>query len=246
MELLFWLGVFAAVLLPAQFILAPLLVYRSQRLPARYCFEMIDPESFLSDRTPTFVELHRKLLEHQFEHIGSSSFMMSQVRMYFSIYNQSDLKLACVLSTAYSEPMNSTQIEFTQLYADGSVMNISNNPLFEIYPPHPRKLNFRFPDSNDFDQLLDAAQRLIASQKPGIQHIGLEPGHEIETIERYLNEELDALVQTGWVSSRVAQGQRRLTFKGATLMTWKLCWPIKGLLDRADAARARRALRQTG
>jgi hypothetical protein len=59
---------------------------------------------------------------------------MSDSSMYFSIYDATDSTLCCALSSAYSQPSNTTQIEFTQLFEDGSIINVNNNPLFDIYP----------------------------------------------------------------------------------------------------------------
>jgi len=42
--------------------------------------------------------------------------------------------------------------------------------------------------------------------------------------------------------SKVVTGNRRLTIKGALLMTWKSVWPVKQILNRSDIAYSKRAI----
>ena len=225
-----------------QYSAGPVLVYFNQKFPREFKFKLLDPEAFLRDRSDLFRELHNTILKNNFDYIGSSELAQNNAIMYFSIYNDYDLKLSCTLSSAHSKPMKSIQIEFTQMYKDESVMNISNNPIFEVYPKNDKKLCFRFPHINDFDQLLHTAKILTSAIGSKKTPVSFERGCEFATIESLLTKELDFLVSKGFISSKIENEERRLTPKGAILMTWKLCWPVKLLFNYKDINFSKKAL----
>lgn len=225
-----------------QYVIGPILVWTSQKFPSEYRFNLLDNERFLSERSPVFMQLHNKIISNRFEYIGSSELVQDNSSLYFSIYNNYELKLACTLSSAESLAINTTQIEFTQMYSNGSVLNVNNTPLFDIYPPTDRKLSFRFPDINNFNQLLKIALKLIKCEKRGEERTTLERGKEFATIEDHLNNELRYLIKKGWVSDKVKNKQRKPSITGAILITWKLCWPIKQILNHLDTTRSKEAL----
>ncbi len=245
MVILEWIIYIALALTALPYVVGPPLVWLSQTMPEAYRFALLDTEAFLAERSDTFLALHKQISASGFHYIGSSELAMSHSSMAFSIYFNPESLLCCTLSSAYSEPMNTTQIEFTQLFEDGSVVNINNNPLFNIYPDWDKKIGYRFPQVNDFDQLLSIASALIAAHQTTSSKSGLEQGREFAVIEQHLNSEMQRLIDTGYVSPTVHQGKRRLTIKGALLFTWKLCWPIKGWLARRDEIFSRKALLST-
>ena len=241
MEIAEWLFNGVLIFLGIQFLLGPVIVWRSQKMPEYYRFNIIESQKFLSERSPTFIALHKTIQGSGFEYTGSSELLMSNLSMYFSLYNHFDKKIACTLVTAHSKPVNTTHIEFTQMYEDGSVLNVSNASVINVYPRSVSRLSFRFPRVNEFGQLLALAERLIRNHKQGERRITFKRGQEFEALESYLNRELKELIARGWVRSDVVAGQRRLTIKGATLMTWKMLWPVRQILSNIDISRSRRA-----
>jgi hypothetical protein len=241
MEWLEWILKIALLLIGMQYVAGPVVVWWTQKLPERYKFVRLDSEEFLTQRSNTFLRLHRELVAGSFGYIGSSELKMSLATMYFSIYYNPQTKLCCTLSSAHSKPASTTQIEFTQLFDDGSVVNVSNNPLFDIYPAWDRKIVYRFPNTNDFGELLSAANKLIEKETKSVK-VGLKQGSEFETIENYLTQEMMRLISMGLVSGKAVGGERHLTLKGAIIFTWKLCWPVKSILSSLDEKRSIRAL----
>lgn len=242
MEIAEWIVKGFLILLGIQFFFGPIIVWWGQRMPEHYRFKLIESQKFLSERTPTFIELHKEIQDRKFEYIGSSELIMSNSSMYFSIYNNFDKKIACTLVTAHSTPINITHIEFTQMYKNGSVLNVGNASIINVYPKSESRLSFRFPQVNDFDQLLALAEKLIQSNKQNEQKITFTRGDEFDEVESYLNRELSELIENGWVQSEVVAGNRRLTLKGALLMTWKMLWPIKKILSNIDISYSKRAI----
>ena len=76
----------------AQFIIGPVLVYFSQKMPKAYQFKRFDSDAFYSQRTDTFKQLHNTIVDQGFEYVGSSEIVHSHSDMYFSIYNNYELK----------------------------------------------------------------------------------------------------------------------------------------------------------
>jgi len=231
-----------SILVLAQFIVGPILIFKLQKMPETIKFKLLESDDFLLQRTTTFTVLHEKIISNKFEYIGSSEIIQSNSNMYFSIYNNFESKLACTLSTISSGEQETTQIEFSQMYNDGSIVNVNNNPIFEIYPSNNKKLCFRFPDVNDFEELLNIAMKLHSYSKTDSNKITYPKGKEFSTIESFLTDEQNLLVNIGWVLPEAINNERQLTAKGAMLMAWKLCWPIKLWFNRRDISKSRKAL----
>ena len=144
--------------------------------------------------------------------------------------------------TAQGTSVNSTHIEFTQMYKNGTVLNVSNASMINVYPKSRMRLSFRLPSVKNVAQLLSLANKLIDANKQDEEKITFARGREFETVEDYLNRELNQLVKAGWVQSTVVEGNRRLTIKGALLMTWKMLWPVKQIINRIDISESSRAI----
>lgn len=245
MEIVEWVILGIVIFLGIQYLLGPIIVLWSQKIPEKYSFKLLESQTFLAERTPTFIELHEKIQDRDFDYIGSSELIMSNSSMYFSIYNNFDKKIACTLVTAQSVPVNTTFIEFTQMYKNGFVLNVSNAPVINVYPKSESRLSFRFPMVNDFEKLLTLAEKLINSNKKNDEKITFTRGNEFKAVESYLNRELSELIERGWVQSKAIAGNRRLTIKGALLMTWKMLWPIKQIINKIDISHSKRAIEST-
>ena len=144
--------------------------------------------------------------------------------------------------TAQKTP--STQIEFTQIYEDGTLFGVNNNSIFGVYPKWSIKDGYRFPDINDFNELLCIANKLIKRYKHNCVLKALKNNSEFQTIENHLNDEVQHLIEVGWVSPKQQNGCYHLTPKGAAIMTWKMCWPIKQFINKADIERSLSALNE--
>ncbi|MET0027012.1 MAG: hypothetical protein ABW101_05195 [Candidatus Thiodiazotropha sp.] len=243
MDVMHWIVVLLVVFLVFQYLVGPILVYFNQKLPESYRFKLLESEPFLEQRGRVFQQLHQEICESGFRYVGSSEMHMSHSALYFSVYYSEPRKLSVLLMTAHAENTTPfTQIEFVQLYRDGSLLSVSNNGLFSVYPEWDIKQMYRFPQVNDFTELLQITDRLIGKYKTKSVAEALPQGEEFSIIEAHLNDEMAHLVEIGWVSPVVRDHERGLTFKGAVLMTWKMCWPVKILINKIDVNRSLSAL----
>jgi len=243
MEILSKVLGFISIVVGAQYVFGPILVYINQRTPSRHKFNIIDKDEFLLGRGDVFRELHKEIVGSGFRYVGSSDMKMSHSSTYFSIYYSEVRYITCTLLTAEAKNIpTTTQIEFTKIYSDSSTVSINNNSIFNVYPKWELKEGYRFPEINNFVGLLEVAERIMSARKPGRAPLPLIQEEEFKTIEDHLNLELDRLIDLGWISSKVVDGKRGLTIKGAIIMTWKLCWPVKSALNKIDLTRSRRVL----
>lgn len=243
MNLLKWIVGVLVLYLAVQYVLGPIMVYRNQRFPKRYKFDLLNPNEFLSARDGVFKSLHEEILSNKFRYIGSAEMLQSHSSLYFSIYYSDEKKITCTLITAKAaHNPATTQIEFTQMYDDGTLLSVNNNSVIGVYPKWKIKESFRFPDVNDFTELLVIAEKIISIKKKQQTPISMVEGKEFETIEKHLNEEHDRLINLGWVSSKPDGNKYRLTPKGAVLMTWKMCWPIKSIIGAIGSYKSKKTL----
>lgn len=242
MELVGFIGKLLLFFIGAQYVVGPILVWRSQKFPQAYRFDELGPRKMEAESSIAYKKLHQKIIATGFEYIGSSELKMSQSKTLFSLFYNAETTLSCTLSSVFSQPASSTQVEFTQMYEDGSLTNVNNNPLFHIYPKWDKKTVYRFPKLNSISGLLKAANTLRGKTETA-KRAGYEKDRMFEIVEKHLNKELDRLVELEWVSSRVEGGERSLTIKGAILMTWQLCWPVKVILGTLDERRSVKALK---
>ena len=240
-----YLAIFALLIFFAtQYVLGPIMVYFNQKLPIKYKFKILDRETFLNERGSLFRALHEQALSAGFRYVGSSELNMSHSALHFSIYYSEKFKLTCTLMTAHGTHVAPfTQIEFTQIYEDGTLFWVNNSSVVNAYPKWSIKDGYRFPGINDFTDLLVITHKLISRYKPDRVPRALEPGSEFQTIENHFNHELQHLIEVGWVSPRQHNQSYHLTIKGAIFMTWKMCWPIKWFINKSDMKRSEAALR---
>jgi len=231
------LRIFFFILL-AQYIIGPILIYFIQKFPIKYNLTKSSDEVFLNKQNIQFQQMHQQIQTNNFIYVGSSLLKISTTNTYFSIYRNDSIPCTCTLSTVSTQGKFSTQIEFTQMYEDGSVTNVNNNPLIDVFPKTSKKISFRFAKMNDFNKLLDSAEKLFNLVNKAKLTKNLE-GNEFGAIETFLNEELQFLIQRGWLSSKERNNQYHLTLKGAVLLTWQLCFPVKQFLSYKDSKYSR-------
>lgn len=243
MDVLKWILGILVIYFSVQYVVGPVMVYINQRLPIKYKFVLLDPTTFLSERDEVFRSLHEEIINNGFRYVGSAEMLQSHSSMYFSIYYSDEKKITSTLVTAeVAHNPTTTQIEFTQIYDDGTLLSVNNNSVIGVYPEWKIKEAYRFSNVNDFTGLLAIADKIISVRKRHQIAVPMEEGKEFETIEQHLNEELKRLIHLGWVSSKLTENGYNLTPKGAVLMTWKMCWPIKSIISAIDSYKSKKVL----
>jgi len=238
-NVLIGLLIFIAIL----YIAGPIFIYCVQKLPARVGFEAVDETSFLSDRSKKFNALDHELKALGFEYIGSSRLLDTHNKTYFSLYSNPEHNTAGMLVSMNSTVDNFTYVEFGQLYADGTMLDVSNAPVVSVYPKMDFKIAARFPKIYSVEKLYSIFLKLKLSLNNSSPSIAYKRAYGFKKVEAFIARESDELVNQGYCKSAVdSEGKRSLTFKGACVFTWKNTFPGKNIYDKLDQAYSRKLL----
>lgn len=230
-----------------QNLIGPLIIWKTQRLPARCRFEPVDDSVLFRHATPRFFEYHRAIARHGFRSAGASMTSDSHSNSYFRLYWHPDLRTAAMIVTTGGNHGGITYVEFTQRFDDGSVLDVSNAPHPGAFPALVFKTVFQFSEMLEPRELLIASLRLKTLLKAGRRVRGFDASRGLEEVEAFIGEESDAMVEKGVVKSEIdSDGKRALTLYGAFIVTWRSIFPGKNILARVTGQNSRRALERAG
>jgi hypothetical protein len=225
-------------------IAGPLLIWKTQKLPAIVKFQPIDDESFMEDRNAAFRAYDKSLRKHGFEVIGSSVLQDSHTRSFFRIYWSSKLKVSAMVVTMKSKVEEVTYLEITQQYDDGTALGVSNSPVAEAYPQHDLKLAFPFPGITSTLELLLRHAKLKSKYKTSAKPVDYAVEKGFYDVEEFLRRESDELLKKGIVKPEIDEnGKRALTLRGAYALTYRAIPPGKYIWGYILQRRANAALR---
>jgi hypothetical protein len=141
-------------------------------------------------------------------------------------------------------PLRISYFEFCRKFADGSELNTNNLSLPRVLARHPSRLEFRCPGFDSAQQLWELHQKLVGKEKKFSQPCLSPEGTEIEAFCADYGDQVETQARMGYLARDGSTHNYRPTWKGAFLMTWRLCWPVKNILVALNRARTRRLLRE--
>jgi len=137
-----------------------------------------------------------------------------------------------------------TYVEFTQVYSDGSMLDISNANQVSPYPQTDFKISLRYPEVQDPKNLYDILKKVKNSLKTSFKPIAYDKMTGFKMIEDFMAKESDDLVRKGYCKEAIDdEGKRSLTLKGAYLITWKSIFPGSIFMNWSNASYARKLLK---
>jgi hypothetical protein len=221
-------------------------VWRLQRFPAAYNLQPVD--------LATTVDVHKQKAPGVIEAMATKGFVpfaasaitnqYSQVS-FVLLRNPDDLSVASV-TFASNAKSSFSSIEFTQLFADGSGLDVNSNPMVRMFPSNARKPGYRFPAMAApelYAAFVKLRASLLQSKSPVLS---LDTQDPVTALSRRLDEETVRLVSRGYLHGAVEEGMHRLTVKGALSFTVKLTSPWSEMINLAERAKARHALETAG
>jgi hypothetical protein len=135
-------------------------------------------------------------------------------------------------------------VEFATDYADGFELNTNNTSDESAFRPLPHKRTLQFDFVKDAADLWRIHERATRQFGTGPKKASPTRRTTVERIQSGMLKENTDQVEVGWLWYDEGAEAFRPTWKGACLMTWKLCWPISALRRAARRQRARRLLRE--
>jgi len=232
---------FIVLLIPVslQNLLGPIIVKQTQRLDARFKFIPYAEPDFMLRQDEHYLAICNELKALGFDYVGSSSLAGSHSDSDFSLFCNDQERCSAMLASISSKVMGLRYIEFTQLYADGSILDVSNATQASVFPHLDIKIALRYPELKTVDALYQRFVALRNSLKNSASPVPYDKSKVFSNMETYMERESDELVAKGYCLKPIdANGKRQLTWKGAILLTWKSVAPgriIKSYLDKAYA-----------
>ncbi|SDS35006.1 hypothetical protein SAMN05216271_1724 [Halopseudomonas sabulinigri] len=239
-------GLLGLVLLGPLFmnLVGPFIIWRTQKISTIVQFDPIPDDDFFERCTEDVPYFDEQITDAGFVVVGNSSLHDSHADTYFRVYWHEHLKLAgTVVGISATNQPDLTYCEFSQKFADGRWLNVSNSNRPEAYPSLPIKQSFQFPEVLVVDQLLSLHAQLRKRLKGDLQPVDYRAEQGFAEIAAFLCEESDALLNKGLVKPKIdADGKRSLSLFGAFVMTWRSVSPGRLIVAAAKKRAAKRWL----
>jgi hypothetical protein len=226
------------ILIPLFFlnIIGPLIIKKLQKLPARVKFEPYVEQEFLLKCSEAFNRLDENIRSLGFEYLGSSYMADSHTETNFSLYSNKDDLTCAMVVTMVNNLKEITYMEFSQLYADGSMLDVTNADEVPVYPRMDIKITARYPEVKNALELYKRFKVLRKSLKNSEHAIPYNKESGFKVVQDFIAIESDILVKKGYCAQEIDdEGKRQLTLKGAYLTTWRSVFPgriIQGFFDK--------------
>lgn len=219
------------IFLFVEYLIAPIAIRFTLKVPENYKLQQLNWGDVISFQTPSFNARHGILIQLGF--VPAVATRLDNVEAAYYCHPK-DPAIACIM-------VNNSSVftEFTQIHISGTCLDISDYQLPVISPRWSKRITYQL-SRRDILKLFKAFEKIRDRISLG-STLTLGPLDILQYVENYSNAQLDHIVNSGFYSKVVSNGMRRVTLKGAFLMTWKLAWPSKPILMFFENRRAARA-----
>lgn len=246
--------VLGCVLLP--YVLGPILVKATHTQAAWAVFRDLEAadENLPGDAKAYFEASMTPLLELGFTPLAcmEMSGYVKNVIVYFAIFEHAQFHDYAMLDAFYLTIPNgeckkrSTHTEFISLLSKEQSLTTNNSSELAATPPVPNREKYFFRKVSDPKQLYRVHRELVRRSFSGERMPLPVWERDGRVIQESIAREHEFLVQMGYLQLDEMAQRYRLTWKGAILMTWRLCWPIKDVRAAAMDRRAEALLQELG
>jgi len=223
--------------------ITPLFVYAKQKFPKNYILHPLSREALLPMADEAFRQQDKEIGQNGFTLAVSAYFQLQQTKTLFLLYRHPHYPLSLML-VHISNPNTATlsYLESTHIFEDHTFLNVNNSHLAGGFPKSHRKVSLYYPEITSVEELVTVSRKIADRYFYDKKPIALPKGEEMQMIERYMNEELQELVDKGYLKRGTNSDERGITLKGAYLFTWKLLWPFKQLIFHKTRQHAQQIL----
>jgi hypothetical protein len=162
-------------------------------------------------------------------------------------HNSGDMACACDMHVTVKHIYNQMNyLEFVTDLSNGVCINSNNIAQPHIFKADPKNIVFKFPGLMDSRQLYQAHRGLVARHAPEEQCVLPSEGIEVPYLCSAIVKTLDKQVEYGYYYQDSKTGDYRPTWKGASLMTLRVAWPMRDIKLAALKTEAVQNLRSLG
>ncbi|MBI3831525.1 MAG: hypothetical protein HY291_18540 [Planctomycetes bacterium] len=250
--IIFLLVLLAAMVL-APYILGPILIKSNHTQAAEPHFREIDAQTeelpveaqnLFETRIPELTQLGFTPLACM-EMSGYTSKAMA----YFTLLGHPENRDMAMLTAFYVKlneqlRFRTTYVEFVTRFAGDHAVTTNNTGEISVTPKTPGRIKNAFPMIPDTERLYRIHQAVVKREAPGDRkELPSRDGVGRMLTEGIAKEHAHG-VAVGYLFFDPAANAFRPTWKGACLMTWKLCWPVKKWIKAARVRKAEALLRE--
>jgi len=219
-------GVFVATV---PYLLGPVFIRFTQRRAARPVVEVIENEA-----TPEFVEAHFSRSEAALAEMGivpvGRLFVPGKLRSYLLVMENTSVQGSAVAGVLSSDDDRNPKVEyvtFRNQFTDGTNVFTSNQPDVSILAPMPNRVELDVPEEQNPAAVYAIHVAMVERFGKGKTPKPLDLQDIAANSRKASMEIMEEQVKAGLFYLSGDSLWYKPTWKGACLMTWKLCWPIK-------------------
>lgn len=240
MDVIVWIAKLAGLVMLVQYLVGPILVWMNYRHPARYRLSEGEPGVTPLDPTPAHSANCMALESLGFMRLQTSG-LQGPTQARVTLFQHADGTIAYAASMQ-SGSMRLEYCEFAQSFHDGRYLVVNNSRQIMGLPEVGSRILYRLPQFDSPLELYAAWLQLLNKHiQQGRQPDHVAPDQVTRAIDDYMNAESARLTETGFFRASTPE-QLRPTVKGALMLTWRQCFPVKQWIDYNDRAASKRAL----
>lgn len=252
LNLFAWMLAAVGGLLALQYILGPILIRYTQKMRG----SPHSSHSILKRSRPrptsrhSSTQLKQNSGDHGFEALAHVALpnVLANVKSIVVVMVRPESNDAAMAATMFGTGGGTTvekfHVEFSTDFADGIEVATTNSKEESVFRPLPHKKLLQCDFARDPVGLWRIHDR--ATREFGTGSKVRVPGGD-EVVERFaasLRKEFTDQVAVGWLYYDEEHDVFRLTWKGACLMTWKICWPVAQIRRAPRRKRVNRLLEE--
>jgi len=228
---------FVLLLYASQFVIAPLVLYFTNKQSANpefTTFDLVDPPLLLPTSYTQSLSLLESLGFQPVAHLYGEA-LATNVRTVLTLYvNRMEREMATVVLMLSEVPPTTrilhTYTEFCTEFDDGHELSSSNSPHPGLFTEVPEKQIFRLPHLTNPQHLYEV-HRALTGQRLGANKRVPLPGQEVNELIAGMKMDIAREAAFGRFSLDASGEWYRPTMRGAIYSTFMLIWPI-GMLRR--------------
>lgn len=221
----FIIVVIGAIVIP--FVLGPLVVRFTFKMPARPQFTPTTPESMPSDALLFFKHNTEELEKLGFVLVSDrimTGFLKNLTSYIRLLINRSAGDAAMCAYTESKVGQNkkiNRYVEFCTEFSSNREITTNNSSLQGSFKPVPEKKVLQFPRISDVHELYQIHSRETANFDRFAKKVLPPEGNEFEHLSSSMNRDLERQARLGYLYFESLSNTYRPTWKGAFMMTWK-------------------------
>jgi hypothetical protein len=239
-------AVYAGLIVVMPYLAGPILIRFSHRQTLHPKFEPRAVDQIPKAAAKFFTETAQTMAEDGFVQWPTFVYQSKNAAVYVKFLLNRAAGDMAMIAASYgmvggASRLHDMHVAFLTRYADDTEIQTSNTKIIGVFVPTRRRDSAQFATVGDTRQLYCVHTRRVQRLAPAVAKVLPPEGHEIESATAEIVRELQRQVDVGYFY--VTGDSLRPTWKGAALMTWKLCWPVKQIRRARINRRAQAALR---